>query len=137
MNPGITVRSFRGIVLSLPTAFMFTMNIGAFLVAQDWESEWQIALNGFLVGWIATGVWIAESSRRRLALSRACRALAVASYLLPVSLIVGLIVTPDPENMILSPYVFIFFYALMGTSVGFISWIVARAFARMDRMEEQ
>ncbi len=133
MNPSFTLRSLRGILFSLPAAFMFTFNVGAFLVVQDWESEWQISLTGFLVGWAAVGVWIAESNSRTRTLSRACRALAVASFLLPVALIAGLIHTPDPQNMILSPYIFMIFYVLFGTPMGFVSWRMAQSFARKDQ----
>lgn len=136
MNPGFSVRSFRGIVLSLPAAFMVAFDIGAFLVAQDWESEWLIALNGFLVAWTVVGIWIAESATRRRALSRAARALSIAGFMLPASLVVGLVHTPDPQNTTLPINVFVFLYCMIGVNVGGIAWVIARSFARMDREDQ-
>ena len=123
-----TIGKYVGsVLLSIPFALMITAVVDIFTnqlnVRIDWLEEYEgwIGLAAFFASLIVCTHWVFRTDNRHLALRHPRRRIIVTVILAPP--------VPDP---IFPPFLYVFFFAIIGVPLGLIAWGLARAFGRHE-----
>ncbi len=119
-------RYTAAILLSIPVAFLFAMDIALGLGGKDLPYNDQIIWGSMFVAWAGMAYLSLKAPTLGGIFRRNARGFSIAAFLLPVAALILWVTNESTSDPIFPPVMIFAFMMILGCTLGLISWFLSR-----------